>query len=96
MAAKLMIDTTMPTWACQHKSAQLLLLGLVGVAVYCPRGLNYGRMANKSIGALLVAERYNKMTPEERSAAAKNAAVKRWAAVGKKVKAKKAAKKGKK
>jgi hypothetical protein len=33
----------------------------------------------KSIGAQLVAKRYEKMTPEERSAAAKNAAVKRWA-----------------
>jgi hypothetical protein len=35
--------------------------------------------ATKSIGALMVAKRYEKMTPEERSAAAKNAADKRWA-----------------
>lgn len=40
-----------------------------------------------SIGAQMVAARYAKMTPEERSAAAKNAAQKRWA------KAKKTAKK---
>jgi hypothetical protein len=33
----------------------------------------------KSIGAEMVARRYAKMTPEERSAAAKNAAEKRWA-----------------
>jgi hypothetical protein len=33
----------------------------------------------KSIGSQMVAIRYAKMTPEERSAAAKNAAKKRWA-----------------
>jgi hypothetical protein len=33
----------------------------------------------KSIGAMLVEMRYAKMTPAERTAAAKNAAVKRWA-----------------
>lgn len=42
----------------------------------------------KSIGALLVAKRYAKMTPEERSAAAKNAAEKRWAKAKKKAKGK--------
>jgi hypothetical protein len=42
-----------------------------------------GMAKNKSIGALLVAKRYEKQTPEERSAAAKNAAVKRWAKVKK-------------
>jgi hypothetical protein len=48
----------------------------------------------KSIGALMVAKRYEKMTPEERSAAARNAAVKRWAKAGAKKKAvKKAPKK---
>lgn len=36
-----------------------------------------------SIGAQMVARRYAKMTPEERSAAAKNAAEKRWANKGK-------------
>jgi hypothetical protein len=36
-------------------------------------------MAKKSIGAEMVARRYAKMTPEERSAAAKNAAEARWA-----------------
>jgi hypothetical protein len=36
-------------------------------------------MAKKSIGAQMVAKRYEKMTPEERSAAAKNAAEARWA-----------------
>jgi hypothetical protein len=36
-------------------------------------------MAKKSIGAEMVAMRYAKMTPEERSAAAKNAAEARWA-----------------
>jgi hypothetical protein len=41
----------------------------------------------KSIGAQMVARRYAKMTPEERSAAAKNAAVKKWAAVKAKKKA---------
>ena len=35
--------------------------------------------AKKSVGAMLVAMRYAKMTPEERAAAAKNAADKRWA-----------------
>lgn len=34
--------------------------------------------ATPSIGAQMVAARYAKMTPEERSAAARNAAVKRW------------------
>jgi hypothetical protein len=44
-------------------------------------------MAKKrSLGAEMVAKRYAKMTPEERSAAAKNAAVKRWAAAKKKAK----------
>jgi hypothetical protein len=38
----------------------------------------------KSIGSQMVAKRYAKMTPEERSAAAKNAAEKRWAGVKKK------------
>jgi len=47
-------------------------------------------MATKSIGALMVAERYKKMTPEERSAAAKNAADKRWAKAKKKTPTKKA------
>jgi hypothetical protein len=37
-----------------------------------------------SIGAQMVARRYANMTPEERSAAAKNAAEKRWAGVKKK------------
>jgi hypothetical protein len=42
-------------------------------------------MAEKrSIGSEMVARRYAKMTPEERSAAARNAAVKRWAEVKKK------------
>ncbi len=45
----------------------------------------------KSIGSQMVAARYAKMTPEERSAAAKNAAVKRWAKVKKKKPAKKKA-----
>jgi hypothetical protein len=46
-------------------------------------------MAEKrSIGAEMVAKRYAKMTAEERSEAARNAAVKRWA--GKKKKDKKA------
>lgn len=49
-----------------------------------PRGLECSEMAKKesppqSIGSLMVAARYAKMTPEERSAAAKNAAEKRWA-----------------
>jgi hypothetical protein len=44
--------------------------------------------AKKSIGAEMVARRYAKMTAEERSAAAKNAATKRWAAVKKKGKKK--------
>ena len=48
----------------------------------------------KSIGAQLVAKRYAKMTPEERTAAARNAATKRWAGMKKKAK-KAAAKKGK-
>lgn len=44
-------------------------------------------MAKKeSIGAQLVAQRYAKMTPEERTEAARNAAVKRWAKVKKKKK----------
>jgi len=50
----------------------------------------------KSIGAQLVALRYAKMTPEERSAAAKNAVEKRWEAERKKkaaAEAKKATKK---
>jgi hypothetical protein len=38
----------------------------------------------ESIGAQLVALRYAKMTPEERSEAARNAVTKRWAAVKKK------------
>jgi hypothetical protein len=42
----------------------------------------------KSIGAQLVAKRYEKMTPKERSAAARHAAKARWAG-------KKTAKKGK-
>ena len=42
---------------------------------------------NQSIGAQMVAARYAKMTPEERSAAAKNAAEKRWAKAKKKAKA---------
>lgn len=37
-----------------------------------------------SIGAQMVAARYAKMTPEERSAAARNAAQKRWAKAKKK------------
>jgi len=41
----------------------------------------------------MVAARYAKMTPEERSAAAKNAAVKRWAKVAKAGGKKKAGKK---
>jgi hypothetical protein len=45
-----------------------------------------------SIGAQMVAARYAKMSPEERSAAAKNAATARWA---KAKAAKKAAKKAK-
>jgi hypothetical protein len=45
----------------------------------------------QSIGAQMVAARYAKMTPEERSAAAKNAAEKRWAGVKKKAGAKKKA-----
>ncbi len=50
----------------------------------------------RSIGSEMVAKRYAKMTPEERSAAAKNAAVKRWAEVKKKATAgKKSAKKRK-
>ena len=51
-------------------------------------------MAEKrSIGSQMVAKRFAKMTPEERSAAAKNAAVKRWATVKKKTaKAKRKAK----
>jgi hypothetical protein len=48
-------------------------------------------MAKKmSIGAAMVAARYAKMSPEERSAAAKNAAVKRWAKAKKKARGKKA------
>jgi hypothetical protein len=47
----------------------------------------------RSIGAEMVAKRYAKMTPEERSAAAKNAAVKRWARVKKKAPAKAKARK---
>jgi hypothetical protein len=47
----------------------------------------------KSLGAQLVAKRYANMTAEERSAAAKNAAVKRWANAKKTAKAKKAGKK---
>ena len=39
-----------------------------------------------SIGAQMVAKRYAKMTPEERTAAARNAATKRWAGVKKKAK----------
>ena len=39
-----------------------------------------------SIGAQMVAKRYAKMTPEERTEAARNAAVKRWARVKKKAK----------
>jgi hypothetical protein len=52
----------------------------------------------KSIGAQMVAKRYANMTPEERSAAAKNAAVKRWAKAkkGPKKVAKKAAKRERK
>jgi hypothetical protein len=46
----------------------------------------------KSLGSEMVARRYAKMTPEERSAAAKNAATKRWAAVKKKAGKKKKAK----
>lgn len=45
-----------------------------------------------SIGAQMVAQRYAKMTPEERSAAAKNAAQKRWAKTKKKAAAKKGTK----
>jgi hypothetical protein len=44
----------------------------------------------KSIGAQMVAARYAKMTPEQRSAAAKNAAAARWAKAKKKTAAKKA------
>jgi len=56
-----------------------------------------GLMAKKeskplSIGAQMVAARYAKMTPEERSAAAKNAATARWAKAKKKAPAKKKAK----
>jgi hypothetical protein len=47
-------------------------------------GYNLGMAAKRSIGSEMVARRYAKMTPEERSAAARNAAVKRWAAVKKK------------
>ena len=54
-------------------------------------GYNAAMAEKKSIGAEMVAKRYAKMTAEERSAAARNAAVKRWAGVKKKVK-KKAAK----
>ncbi|MDQ6676776.1 MAG: hypothetical protein M3Z09_05720 [Acidobacteriota bacterium] len=43
----------------------------------------------KSIGSQLVGMRYAKMTPEERSEAARNAAEKRWAGVKKKTQAKK-------
>jgi hypothetical protein len=43
--------------------------------------------SGNSIGAQMVARRYAKMTPEARSAAAKNAAVKKWAAVKAKKKA---------
>ncbi len=46
-----------------------------------------------SIGAQMVAARYAKMSPEERSAAAKHAAAARWAKA--KAPAKKAAKKAK-
>jgi hypothetical protein len=50
-------------------------------------------MAEKrSIGSEMVARRYAKMTPEERSAAAKNAAEKRWAKEKKKTRKKKASK----
>jgi hypothetical protein len=42
-----------------------------------------------SIGAQMVARRYAKMTSEERSAAAKNAADKRWAKAKKKTGGKK-------
>jgi hypothetical protein len=38
----------------------------------------------KSIGAQLVAKRYEKMTPEQRTEAARNAAKKRWAKATKK------------
>ena len=43
----------------------------------------------QSIGAQMVAKRYAKMTPEQRTAAARNAATKRWAAVKKKAAGKK-------
>jgi hypothetical protein len=46
----------------------------------------------RSIGSEMVAKRYAGMTAEERSAAAKNAAVKRWAKVKKKAPTKKAKK----
>ena len=50
--------------------------------------LTWGKMLDmakkESLGAQLVALRYAKMTPEQRSAAAKNAADKRWAATKKK------------
>jgi hypothetical protein len=46
----------------------------------------------RSVGSEMVAKRYAKMTAEERSAAARNAAMKRWAAVKKKAPRKKAAK----
>ena len=38
----------------------------------------------ESIGAQMARRRYEKMTPEERTAAARNAANKRWEAEGKK------------
>ena len=54
-------------------------------------GYNFVMAEKRYIGSEMVARRYAKMTPEERSAAASNAAVKRWAEVKKK--ARKAAKK---
>lgn len=71
-------------------------VGILLIPWYSPHvGYNFAMAEKKSIGAEMVARRYAKMTPEEKSAAAKNAAVKRWAAVKKKATAKKAGKKGK-
>lgn len=72
----------MPTWARQVQNASF--------RQFMPTwGKLSGMAKQQSIGALMVAQRYAKMTPEERSEAARNAAQKRWAKEGKKGEVKK-------
>ena len=72
-----------------HVKAFLRVLDRIAYVGYAYVGMAKEKEKPVSIGAQLVALRYAKMSPEERSAAARNAAKARWGAKVRGAKAKK-------